>query len=95
MMQVSVNEVVDVIAVRHGLVTASDPMHVRGVMPTAPVRRRAGGGIGVGDVEAVLLDHGPVLMMQVAVVQIIDVTIVQDGGVPAAGAMRVRMIGVM
>lgn len=95
MMQVSVDEVVDVIAMRHGRVTASDTMHMRSIVPTAPVRRRAGGGIGVGDVEAVLLDHGPVLMVQMPFVQIVDVPVVQDRGVPATRAVGVRMIGVM
>jgi hypothetical protein len=95
MMQVPVDEVVNVIAVRHGRMTAPDPMYVRGIMATTPMRRRAARRMGVRHVEAVLLDDGPVLMMQVPVVQVIDVAVVQDGGVPAAGAMGVRMIGVM
>jgi hypothetical protein len=95
MMQVSVDEVVHVIAMGHGRVTASDAVHVRRIVPTAPVRRRAGRGIGVGDIEAMLLDHGPILMVQMPVVQIVDVPVVQDPGVPATRAVGVRMIGVM
>jgi hypothetical protein len=46
-MQVAVDQVIDVIAVGHGLVSAAWAMHVTGLMTSAAVCGCAGGRIGV------------------------------------------------
>ena len=80
------DEVVDVVAVRHGLVTALGAVSVGGV---------AVHGVGVaGRMRLVHRDHVLVHvlvvgMVQVAVVQVVDVIAVTDGGVTTAGTVAV------
>ena len=54
--QVAVDEVVDVIAMRDCLVTAVGTVHVRGVVARAGVIRGAVGGAGAADVDRMLVD---------------------------------------
>jgi hypothetical protein len=95
MMQVPVDEIVDVVAVRHRLVPAAGAVLVARLMPLAPVLGRAAVGVLGRDLDDVLVDVVAVRMVQVSVVQVVDVIAVADGGVPAAWAMLVGMIGVM
>lgn len=82
------HEVIDVIAVRHGLVSA-----VRSVLVVGVAR----GGVGVTsgmclvDRDHVLVDVVVVGVVQVAVVEIVDVIVVMDGGVPATRSVLVRV----
>ena len=91
--QVAVDEVVDVIAVRHRLVAAARAVHVAAVV--------AGGRLGVSvgvlsrHLVRVLLDLGAVLVLQVALVQVVDVVTMLDGGVAAAGAVLVGVVAVV
>jgi len=91
MMQVAVHEVIDMIAVRDRLVAAAEAVDVRGVVA------RAGRSVTVGirgaDFDDVLIDMTPMRMMQMPVVQIVDMPVVFDGGVAAAGAVFVVVIG--
>ena len=94
MVQVTLDDVVDVITVRHGLVPA-----IRSVRVIAPVTRavvvgRAVGRIVTRHLEGVLVDVTVVRVMQMTVVQVVDVTIMRDRRVPAVGAMGVRVIRV-
>jgi len=92
--QVPVDEVVDVIAVRHGGVATACAVHVAGLVPAAAVVRGALGRVLGAHGERVLLDGLAVLVVQMAVVQIVDVAVVSDAGVAAAAAVRVRVMGV-
>lgn len=92
MVQVPVDEVVDVVAVGHGLVAAGGTVDVTGVMSRARVGRRAGPGVGAADLDAALVDVTVVQAMQVPVVQVVDVVAVPDGGVAAVGAVLVRVV---
>ena len=92
MMQVSVNQVINVIAMRNGSVTAIGTMNV---LPVVAFRtERAFVGIRGADGDGVFVHMVAVRMMQMAVVKIIHVPIVHDGDVSAIFAMDMRMIGV-
>ena len=74
-----VDEVVDVITVRHGLVAAVRPVDVVGGMRAAGVGGRAVGRVGGRHGEHVLVDVRLVRVVQVPVVQVVRVAVVQDG----------------
>jgi hypothetical protein len=95
MMQMSVDQVVDVVAVRYRLVTASWTVHVTRVVPTALVLRRAPIGIGRRHLYAVLVDVVAMHMMQMAVVEVVHVVAMANGCMPAAGTVLVRVIDVL
>lgn len=95
MMQMPIDEIVDVIAVRHRVVPASRPVHVPRLVPATTVLRRAAVGIALRHLDHVLVDVILVRVMQMTVVQIVDVIAVPHGGVSAAGPVLVRVIGVV
>ena len=88
-MEVTVHEVVDVVSVRDSLVSAAWAMDMVGIMAAAGMRRRAVVGVGRGHLNHVLVDVAIVRVMQVAVMQVVDVTVVLDGLVSAAWAVDV------
>ena len=85
--QVAVDQVVDVVAMRPGLVTAARPVDMVRVMSTAAVGRRAVRRVGRGDRDHMLIDVIPVRMMQMTIVEVIDVSLVDDGLVAAIGTV--------
>ena len=87
-MQTAVDDVVDVIAVRYSFVAATFAVNVA----VAGVNRMAAVRIGVIDAQGMFVVVAVVLMMQVAVVQIIDVAFVFDGSVAAVCAVNVVMM---
>lgn len=92
-MQVAINQVIDVVAVRHRGVSAVGSVHVLGVMAFAPMIRRTRIGVGRIDLERVLLDDPVIpLVVQVAIMQIAHVVVVTNGRVPAVRAVFVRVI---
>ncbi len=93
-MEMPVHQIVDVIPVRHGLVTAIRAVDVRGVMPLARVIRGAFRGVRPADLEPVLIHVIPVGMVQVAVVQVVHVVVVLDGHVAAVRAVLVIVVAV-
>jgi hypothetical protein len=95
MMQMAVDQIVDVVAVRDSLVPTSGTMHVRPVMPAAPVPVCTAVGIGSRYLDGVLVDVIAVHMVQMAVVQVVDVIAVADGRVPTGLAVLVRVIRVL
>lgn len=86
--QTAVNDVVDVIAVRYSFVAATFAVNVA----VAGVNRMAAVRIGFIDAQGVFIVVAVVLMVQVAVVQIIDVAFVFDGSVAAVCAVNVVMM---
>ena len=94
-MQVAVHEIVNVIAVRHGLVTAAGAVDVSRCVAAAAVVGGAGIGVGGADGDAVFIHMVVVRMVQMAVVQIVDVAVMPDGGVAATRAVPVRVVGVV
>jgi hypothetical protein len=94
MVQMAVDQVVDMIPVRNRLVSAVRPVHVFGFVAAALMRRRTVIGVGRSHRNGMLVDVVTVRMMEMTVVQVIDVTIVLDRGVPAAGAMLMIVVRV-
>jgi len=95
MVQVPIHQIVDVVAVRHRLVTATGAVLMPWLVPFAAVLRRAAIGILRRHFDRVLVDMVAVRMVQVPIVQKIDVVAMADGRMPTAGPVLVRMIGVM
>lgn len=91
MVQVPVDEVVEVIAVRHNLVTAGRAVCVGRVVTAARVRGGAGVWIGAADLDDVFVDVRLVGVMQVPVVQVVDMVAVAYGGVATGRAVDVSM----
>jgi hypothetical protein len=92
MMQVSVDQIVYMVAVWYGLMPAIRPVNMFRVMSVRTVCAFI--GVCGTDANRVLIHMVAVRVMQMAVVQIIHMTLVLDGGVSAAGAVNVGMIGV-
>jgi hypothetical protein len=94
-MEVSVDEEVDVVAVRHGLVTAAGGVDVTGVVTGAVVVGGALLRMVVADADGVLLDRAVGRhVVQVPIVDVIAVAFVGDGSVAAAIAVDVGVVGV-
>ena len=93
-MQVPVDQVVDMVAVRHRLVTAARAMLVVLVVASADMVGRAGAGIVGAHLDRVLVNVIAVRVMQMAVVQVVEVIAVLDGGMAAGRAMLMRMVAV-
>ncbi len=79
MVEVTVDEVVDVVAVGDGLVATPGTVHVPRVVAFAGMSLRAFIGIGTGYGKLVLVVMVTVGMQEVAVLKVIHVPIVLDG----------------
>lgn len=88
-MEVPIDEVVDVVAVRHRRVATARAVRVVLRVTATCVRGRAVGGVLRVDSELALVDVTVVGVVEVAVVEVVDVIAVTNGGVPAAGAVDV------
>ena len=86
--QTAVDDVVNVITVRYGFVAATFAVNVA----VAAVNRMAAVRVGFIDAQCMLVVVTVVLMVQVAVVQIINVAFVFDGSVAAVCAVDVVMM---
>lgn len=95
MMQMPVHQIVDMVAVRYGLMPTPRSMHMPGLVSGAAMIRRAAIGILRRHFDRVLVDMVAVRMVQVPVVQKVHVVAMADGRMPTAGPVLVRMIGVM
>ncbi len=95
MMQMPIDQIVDVIAMRNRLVSATGTMHMTRRMTRARVLRRAGIRVLRRDVDRVLVHVSGMHVVQVPIVQIVHVIAVLHGGVPAPGTMLMGVIGVM
>lgn len=90
--QMAIDEVVDMVAVRHSGVPAIRAMHVVGGVTAAYVSTGAALRIGAGDFESVFLDDtGSGLVMQMAIVQIVHMITMLNGSVPALSAVDVSV----
>lgn len=89
MMQVAIDEIVDVVAVWHGLMAAIGTMLVAGGVRSAVVLRGAIGRILARDGDDVLVVVSGVGMVQMPVMQVIGMPLMADGGVPAVGPVIV------
>lgn len=92
MVQVSINEVVHMVAVRNGFVAAARTMDVTRCVSCAGVLGRAGVRIRWSHGDDVLVNVLIVRMVQVAVMQVVDVALVNHGGVAASWSMLMIMV---
>jgi hypothetical protein len=90
MMQPAVHEIVNMIAMRDLLMAAAWTMYVRAVQ-----FGRALCGISCAHRDDMFVDVTLVHMVEMAVMEIIDVPIMSDCGVPAIRAMLVSVVGVV
>lgn len=73
---------------------AAGAVHVGGVVRRALVRWGAGIGISLGNRYGVFLDTAAFLVMQMAIMQIVDMPVVLDSHMAATRAMLVIVAGV-
>lgn len=90
--QVPRDDVVDVIAVRDCLVTATRAVDMALGVTGAAMRGRARGRIGRADLEDALVHVAIVAVVEVAIVEVVDVVAMTDGEVAAVGAVDVIVI---
>ncbi len=91
--QVALDEVVDVVAVGDGLVAAVGAVGVLAAVGAARVLRGAVAGVGGLDGDGVLFDAAVLArVVEMAVVQVVGVAVVLDGGVAAAVAVHVVFV---
>ncbi len=81
--QTPIHQVVDVVAMRHGLMPATGTVDVAGVVSGAALATRAAVRIALADLDHVLVHVIDVRMMQMAIMQVIHMTVVAHGGVAA------------
>ncbi len=90
--QASVDQVVDVVAVRHRFVSTAGAMHMTRLVISAAVVGIAAVGVAVGDLDHVLVNVISMRVVKVPVVQVVDVVAVLDGDMAAPGTMRVGVV---
>lgn len=94
MVKVAIDQVIDVVAVRHGLVSAPRTVDMVVRMRVADVTGRALGGVVCVDLQDVLVHMVFVGMVEVTVMEIVDVTAVADGHMAAALSVSMIVVGV-
>ncbi|CAN5783106.1 hypothetical protein BH23GEM8_BH23GEM8_09820 [soil metagenome] len=87
----TIDQIIGVITMRHGVVSAVGTMPVAGLMSPTIVVRGAFGWILSVHLEPVIIHVIFVRMMHVTVVKIVGVPIVHDGGMSTAGSVLVRV----
>ena len=93
MMETAVDDIVDMVAMRHRLMSTIRPMGMCMLVAGWCCRCRAGVRVGRADGQY-MLDYATVglLMMKMAVVQVIDVAVVFDALVSTTVSMPVFML---
>jgi hypothetical protein len=89
-MQVAIDQIIRMLAVRHWLVTAVCAVGVVLRVSVARVSRRATFGVRGVDGQPVFVRVGAVRRMQVAIVEIVSVAFVNDGDVATGRPVHVR-----
>jgi hypothetical protein len=89
MVEVSVHQIIGVVAVGHGFMSAVRTVHVRFLMTAAVVPRGADGRVIAADGDAMLLYASLAGMVQMAIVQIIGMTLVLHRRMAAVGTVGV------
>ena len=92
MMQMALDEIVGMVAVRNCLMSASGGVVVFVVMRAAGMAGAAARGIGTALRQRMLIHMAFVKMVQMAVVQIVDVPFMLHRGMSTARAVRMGML---
>jgi hypothetical protein len=90
MMQPSAHEIIDVVTMRNGFMPTG-----RAVLVCAAGLRRAMDGIGSVDRDDMFVDVVLMHMVEVAIMQIVDVTFMADAGMSTVCAMLMSMVGMV
>jgi len=95
-MQVAIDQVIDMVAVRDRRVSASRSMHVVGRVGRAGMSAGAGGWVMSRDLQDMLFDR-PVegRVMQVSIVEVVDMSIMFDCRMPAIFSVDMVMVFVV
>ena len=93
MVQPALDQIIDMIVVRHRFMTTVRSMNMLRLMARMAKRRRAAIRIRGTDLDRMLFDDVALLMVQVAVMKVVDVIAVLDRGVAAARSVPMRMVG--
>jgi hypothetical protein len=94
--QVAIDQVIDMVAVRTRRVSASRTVHVVGRVGRAGMSAGAGGWVMSRDLQDMLFDH-PVecRVMQVSIVEVVDMSIMFDCRMPAVFSVDMVMVFVV
>jgi hypothetical protein len=92
MVQMAIDQIVHMTAVRDGFVPAIRAMDVLSGVAGAGVAGRAGVGVGGVDWQVMLVEVVAVGLMEVAVVHVVGVAVMLDGSVAATGSVDVGMV---
>lgn len=94
--QVAIDQVIDMVAVRNRRVSASRTVHVVGRVGRAGMSAGAGGWVMSRDLQDMLFDH-PVecRVMQVSIVEVVDMSIMFDCRMPAVFSVDMVMVFVV
>jgi hypothetical protein len=87
---VAVHQIIDMIAVRHRLVTAARAMDMAWLMTSATMVRRASIWVCRGHLDDMLIDMVVFDMLQMTILKVVNMTTVTYGGVPAIRAVHMR-----
>jgi hypothetical protein len=90
--QMAGDQIINMVSVRHGLMSAVRAMAMSGLVPLAAMGRRASSRVFHGDTEPMFIDMIAVWMVQMSIVQVVGVTVMGDGRMPA---VRSVLMGVM
>ena len=95
MMQMTVHQVIDVIAMGHGLMPATHAMHMFRPMTGTLMIRRAAIRVDGVDVQGMLIDMTVVHVVQMPVMQVVDMAGVFNGGVATVRAVLMIVVTVV
>ena len=93
--EVAIDQIIDMVAMRHRLVAAVGSVHVGAVVPVAVVFGSATLGRLRVHSDDMLIDVVAMKMMQMPIVQVIHVAVVFDCGVTAVRAVGVIVVRVL
>src|SRR5258708_9604571 len=91
----AIDQVVHMVAMRHRFMAAAGPVHMAGVMPGAGVVGGAGVRVARRHLDHVLIHVVAMVVVEMAVMQIVHMAAMTYGGMPAAPAVLVRVVGVV
>lgn len=91
MMQLALDQIIDMIAVRDRFMTTAGSMNMLCLMARMAERRRAAIWVLGVHLDRVLFDDVALLMVQMTVVKVVNVIAVLDRGVAAAGFVPMRI----
>ncbi|TWU11256.1 hypothetical protein CA54_00610 [Symmachiella macrocystis] len=92
-MQVAINEIIHMVAMRNRFVSAAGAMNVTALMSAALVVWCAVRGIGITYFQDVFNDFAILLLvMQVAIMQVVCVAVMFYSGMPASGTVLMIVV---